>query len=65
MDRATTIDTPTNTSSTTINAHRTRLRRPARAARCRQVDRGRQAMAGSGVGSAVKDGPASDRTTVA
>jgi hypothetical protein len=65
MDRATTIDTATAASRTMTNPHRTRLCRPAWAARCRHVDRGRQTLAGAGVGSPVRDGLASDWTTVA
>jgi hypothetical protein len=65
MDRATTIDTATAANRTMINPHRTRLRRPARAARCRQVDRDRQNLVGAGVDSPVRDGLASDWTTVA
>jgi hypothetical protein len=65
MDRATTIDTATAASRTMINPHRTRLRRPARAARFCQVDRGRQTLAGAGVGSLVRDRLASAWTTVA
>jgi hypothetical protein len=55
MDRATTIDTPTAASSRTIDPHHTRFRRSARAARCPQVDRGRQVRADVDVGSSVPD----------
>jgi hypothetical protein len=65
IDRATTSDTPIAASSTTINPHRTRLRRPTRVARCRQLDRGRQTIPGAGGASTARDGPASTWTTVA
>lgn len=64
IDRATTIDTPIAASSTTINPHRTRRRRATRAARCRQLDRGRQTIAGAGGTSPARDG-LSSRITAA
>jgi hypothetical protein len=64
IDRATTIDTPIAASSRTINPHRTGRRRPRRVARCRQVDRGRQTIAGAGGALTARDGPSS-RTTEA